>query len=590
MRRFIFSLMDYRQKRNAAIILVLSTIVALLEAAGVGAILPFVAAIQSPDMLIKFKIWDYFILLFGVKSPQEITVILGLVLLVLYLTKNILASMQIWLQQSFTQKFYTKISTNLLKGYLRKPYIYFVNANSAILVKNVTIETKLIAESVIEPFLLIASEVLVLTAILIILLISAPVVSIVAIFMVAALFGSIYFFSRNYNTSLGEVREKTFAQMSKICSEAFNGIKEIKVVGAEQFFIDKYSEYCSKQARTTAISSTISQIPRLIIETVLIVSLLGSMIILIMTGVNTIELISVLSMYLAAAFRIMPSINRILSATMRLKYFEAGLKVIAPTLTEIMNEKAVSGNNPVPFEFEKSIAINKLTFKYEGTDTYVLNGLDLEIFKGEVIGLIGESGVGKSTFINILLALLNANSGGVFLDGKTIRTPDDIKNWQAMITYVPQNVFIADDTLIHNIAFGIPDKEIDRNLVDKVIREVQLKELIGDLPYGVNTIVGERGTRLSGGQIQRIGLARALYRNRPILILDEATSALDMETEGKIIEGLKKDHADKTILMIAHRYKSLKYCNKIYRMFNGRIIECLTFNDLEDNLSDGVSE
>jgi ABC-type bacteriocin/lantibiotic exporter with double-glycine peptidase domain len=387
------------------------------------------------------------------------------------------------------------------------------------------------------------------------------------------LIGGIYVFSTRFTRRYGKEREQSFSDMAKVSSEALAGIKDIKIADTSGFFINLYEKIVQKNARANALNSIYQQLPKIVIETIIVTVLLGLILYSKVFLVGPEAIIASLAMYMAAAYRLMPSVNRIITSIMRLRYIEAGFKSIAPALYSALGKKSTKICDSKSIEFHQCIRFNNIHYRYPKSDVDILCGVNIEIKKGEIIGFVGESGVGKSTLFSIILGLLNETEGEKFVDNVRLNE-GNIRAWQNQISYVPQHIFISDDTLVRNVALGILDSEINLEKIESSIIISQLYDFIKELPNGIHTVMGERGARLSGGQIQRIGIARALYRDKPILILDEATSALDEKTEEKLMETLNEQNKGRTILIIAHRITSLRFCDKIYQLQgNGNVQE-----------------
>ena len=580
MRESIKVLFDRQQRQQAVLLMVFSLVLAFIEALGVGSVVPFVTMLQAPESLEGTRLWNVLVMVFGQRTPQSMVLSLGGAMLVVFVLKNTLTGIQFRLNYGFVHEFFRRLSSRLLASYMAQPFVFFLSANCAVLSKNVMTETYYVAEQIVAPALMLFSEVLVLVAVIGVLFVYEPVLSLVALGAIGVVLGAIYFFSGHISRKLGRTRESTSSQMAKVCHESLSGIKDIKVSGTEAYFVGIYDSLAKMQTRATALHLTFEQIPRLAIETGVAGSLIALILYFKASGTDTSGAAATLAMYLVAAYRLMPSVNRINTSILRLRYLEAGYAAFAPVLTEALQRNVFEHKQAAPFPLEEELVLTNVRFRYPGGESHVLDGVNLRIAKGEVVGFIGSSGAGKSTLINVILGLLNPDEGQLCVDGRSLNGKD-IRSWQAAVAYVPQHVFIADDTLAHNVALGIPHDQIDWQRLTHVLDVVQLSDLVKELPQGVSTQVGERGARVSGGQIQRLGIARALYRDRPILVLDEATSALDVETEERIIRALHEDSKDRTILIIAHRYLSLRNCDRIYRLENGRVAASLTYDELQ---------
>lgn len=569
MLQFIKKFFDRKQKQKLGFLLAISVILALLEAAGVGAVIPFVAVIQSPDRIAASALWPTISRFSGIDSPAKAVPLLCAAILGLFLLKNGLSLLHLRQSQQFAQDFFCRLSNRLVAGYLSRPFTYFLGTNSATLVKNVMTETKLVAENLIEPIILLISEIMVVVSIMAVLTFYNPLLLVSLGGVVGLIMASVYRVTTARSKQLGAIREKTYGQMSKLVTEVFAGVKEIKVTGTEKYFLSTLEQLIFQHAAAVVRQNTIQQTPRITIETIMITVLLGSILVITSLNIPAGTLLSALIMYLAAAYRLMPSVNRIITALMRLKFIEAGFQQILQTLNDSVELKA-EVFQPVPaMTFGQGIEVRAVSYRYPETDAPVLKNISLYINKGETVGLLGPSGVGKSTLLNLITGLLPVTSGSVLIDRHAVSHDEEFRRFRAAIAYVPQQVFLADDTFARNVALGLPDDQIDLSRLQWAIETAQLGNLVKELPLGLNTVVGERGARVSGGQAQRIGVARALYRDAPFLILDEATSALDVATETNLMDALKT--LGRTVLIIAHRHTALQHCNRIYRIEDGTV-------------------
>ena len=372
-------------------------------------------------------------------------------------------------------------------------------------------------------------------------------------------------FTKQKINQWGKFRQKLDNQVSKIALEGIGGIKDILILGKASFFVDEFSKKNYFKSRINSNQSTISQIPRFYFELISIIGLVTFILFLLFEGKDLTIIITILGVFVAATFRMIPSLNRIIAASQSLKYYKSSLDII---YNETKGFGKVNFNHFEKFNFKNKIELKNLHFNFNNTID-ILNGINLTIRKGETIGIIGESGSGKSTLIDLILGLHMPTSGEILIDS----LPDFqmSQTWRNKIGYVSQTIYLTDDTIQNNIAFGLPNNKIDKARVIEVIKQVQLEKFTTNLELGLNTTVGERGIQLSGGQMQRIGIARALYNDPNILILDEATSALDIKTESDVMKSVDNLKGDKTVIIITHRLKTLRKCDTIYRLADGRI-------------------
>ena len=360
----------------------------------------------------------------------------------------------------------------------------------------------------------------------------------------------------------GKLRESLDGQVAKIALEGIGGIKDILILGKTNFFINEFSNKSYLKARLNANQGTISQIPRFYLELISIIGLVSFIILLLFQGKDTTSLITVLGVFVAATFRMIPSLNRIIASTQTMKYYISSLDVVYSEIKNYDEFKKIDKNHKI-FSLQKSIEFKNISFCFN-KENEVLKNINLVIKRGQSIGIMGESGSGKSTLVDLLLGLLKPTSGEILIDG--ISGLQTGQSWRNSIGYVSQSIFLTDDSVKNNIALGIPDHQIDNKRIIELLKQTKLDKLVNEMPFGINTLVGERGIQISGGQRQRIGLARALYNNPDILILDEATSALDSETEIEVMKSIYKLKKDKTIIMIAHRLSTLENCDFIFNI------------------------
>ena len=374
---------------------------------------------------------------------------------------------------------------------------------------------------------------------------------------------------------IGRIRHQADGMFIQTTQEALGGIKDVKVLGKEQHFLDKFAMNNQTLSDVSSRAYILSQIPRLYLETIGIIVFLSLIILLILKGGDLGQVIPILGVFTLAAFRLLPSANRIITYMNSLSYAEKVIEMLNDHLTraDLTNsfEHSVDTNiDKEPSAFNQSIEIKNLCYQYPKTTTLALSNINLIIKKGESIGIVGKSGAGKSTLSDAILGLIKPSTGSIYLDGVDIY--NDIKSWQALIGYVQQDIFLLDDSIRRNIAFGVPDDKIDLKGLNEAISESQLDEFISTLPEGIDTQLGERGVRLSGGQKQRIGIARALYRNTPILVFDEATSALDNETESEIVSAIKSFKGIRTTIVIAHRLSTIEHCDRVIELKKGCMV------------------
>lgn len=554
----IFYLINKNYNGSILVFTILLLLGSILEIAGLGLLIPLFSILFDKN---KFTKYDYLNLL---DSNNYIQITL-LIVLIFYLLKSVFLIFLSWKQSAFVSEVSGNLGRNLFKGYLGMPYSFHINTNSSIILRNIIHETGYFT-SVIQSYLGIIVELSVLIGFISLLIYAEPLGAI----FVVSIFGFIVFiFQRTTKRKLanwGDLRQLLMAEMNKHISQGIEGIKETILLGRQEFFFNEFKQANKKNETIMIKVNTLLQIPRIFLELIALLSLSSLILFMLSQGKTINSIITVLGLFAAAAFRMLPSVNRVMGYFQQIRFANSSVNLIFKEF-EIFEDRSFE-KNVDNLEFIK-YSIENLNFKYPGTDKFVLKEFNFSIEKGKSIGIVGKSGSGKSTFIDILLGLYFESDTFILVnynDFKSCRL-----EWQNIIGYVPQSIFLTDDSIISNIAFGIPKHKINLERVNKCIQIAQLSEFVNTLVDGLLTNVGERGVSLSGGQRQRIGIARALYKDPQILILDEATSALDSETEKEFMNSLKGLYGIKTIIIIAHRISTLEGCDEIYEMSNGRL-------------------
>jgi len=543
-----------------AIVMIFS---AILEMAGVGLIMPFIAIIDKPEIIETTPILNWFYVTTKAGSYNGFLFICSGTIVVFYLLKNIFIGFTFYWQSSFLAKCEAHVGTRLLGKYLSMPYLRYMERNTSELINNITIETSLVFAGLVKPVFLIISDIFVTISILLLLLYITPLATLAAIGGLG-LAGVIFYVGlRRPLKTLGESRQYHKQKMVQWVGQSLGSMKEVIILGRKDFFRDSFWSHASQMIKTQKFYETVILLPRLVIESFGVIILVVITAILINSGEY---FLPTLSLFAMAAFRLMPSIQRVTSSATMLRYYKKTLDNIHADLTEEYPvAKASAGNEEV--NFKKQIILKDIYFNYPESTHEVLKGLNLTVKKGEFVGIIGSSGEGKSTLVDIMLGLLPPQKGVIEVDGVDIFA--NLRSWHDHISYMPQTIYLTDDTIRRNVALGIADDEIDDEMVKNAINKAQLDEFVDSLEDGVDTMVGEQGTRLSGGQRQRIGIARALYNNPDVLILDEATTALDPATEQRICKTLQSISADITIIAISHQKALIDIADRVYKLKDG---------------------
>jgi ATP-binding cassette subfamily C protein len=550
---------------------VLTALMALLEAAGVGSIAPLVLVLQSPDAFAATRAGAALSGLLGGAEAERLVPAAVAVVALLFTAKATATLAQGYATHRFAQALYAALSTRILAGYLAMPFARHAATNSAVLQRNVTTETRMIVDSIVLQAITASSECLVVLFILAVLVWLNPVVALAACALGAAALTAGALVIRHVGAREGRVREETQASMLKLAQSALSGIREVKIAGAEQVFLDRFGTAAARHGVALTMIGWIQVVPRVVLEAVAILVVLGVFSYALMAGTAT-ETLPLLAVYLAAGYRLLPSLNRLYISGLAIAYAWPALRAVAPALLEAVGAAAEGMRRAAPAQGHM-LAAERVSFTYAGAEEPVLREASVQVRRGEMIGLVGASGAGKSTLINMLLGLHAPDSGTILLDGAAVDDEASRARLRATVAYVAQSVFIADDTLRANIALGCHPGEIDAARLAGAIDTAQLAELVGTLPDGLDTPVGERAARLSGGEAQRVGIARALYLARPIIVLDEATSALDAETEKHLMVALAALREEHAIITISHRPQALAGCDRVYRLEAGRVRE-----------------
>lgn len=558
--------------RQFPLLSILMVIGAAFEVIGISLVIPLTEVLSGGS---TNRLFSLEILGLGTFDQNELLFFCLILFATAYVIKGIYLSFLAWLTGRYIFAIKAEVSHDLMKSYLNAPFEFHLSNNSAQLIRNITTETHQLVANVMNPILIIATEIVVIIAICLLLIILEPIGSITIILVLVFLAFTFQKIVGRYSSKLGEVRQRSDGLLIQKAQEAIGGIKDIKVLGKIRHFLDRFSQSARTSANVAAKQHIIVQIPRLYLETISVLILCFLALFITSNGGSPNDVFSALSVYALSAFRLMPSANRILFALSSLRYAETVINALNEH-KNIKNEKLKyddgrRGKSYLPFE--NCIQLKEVFYAYPNTEKFALCDVSFSINKGESIGIIGKSGSGKSTLSDVLLGLLTPHSGSITLDGVNIQ--DNIQGWRNKVGYVQQDIFLLDDSFCRNIAFGFDDKTIDYARMSEVLIEARLDAFISSLPKGLNTPLGERGIRLSGGQKQRIGIARALYRKNSVIVFDEATSALDNETEREIVTAIKSLSRLRTIIVIAHRHSTIEHCDRIVEISDGKVIRIL---------------
>lgn len=575
-KKSIFTKLGYiftkKDKKKIALLLVAVVIGSFLELLGVTIFMPFINIISNPQSIQKTWYLRMFYDGLHFDSTKSFMIALSCAIIAVYLLKNIYLIVEKNCIYKFSYSTQMRLSTRLLETYMKEPYTFHLNKNIATLQRTIQEDTGRFMQVVLY-FMELATELVVCLTLGIYLLFVSKSITIIVVSLLVVFVGTFLACTRRYSNQLGRDNQVYQGKIYQWMNQALGGIKEIKILERDSFFIDEYRKYYTKFARGLRLSRTISILPKYLVEAVAITGLLIAIIVKMTFGeADLIYYIPQLTVFAVAAFRLMPCVGRINEYATNMLYAFPSVDLIYRDLVEI-EEYVEKQDHEVAekWNLEKAIEVKDVTYFYPDTEEPVIDGACLTIPKGKTVAFIGASGAGKTTMVDIILGLLAPQKGTVMAD--TINIHEKPKTFHAQVGYIPQVIYLSDDTIRNNIAFGVKEAEIDEDAVKTAVEKAQLTEFIDSLPHGLDTIVGDRGVRLSGGQRQRIGIARALYHDPEILVLDEATSALDNETESAVMEAIDHLQGLKTMIIIAHRLTTIRNVDTIYEVGDGKVTE-----------------
>lgn len=572
MLKKLMVLLDKKQKRRMALIVVMMIIAALLETASISLIIAVVAVVIDPAAIAGNKYVAFVYNSLGFKSPTTFTVVVMLALVAAFIIKNVYLYIQWKVMYSFVYRNQFKTSERMMRNYLRRGYEYYLFADTAVVQRNITSDVNNMY-GLILSLLQVISEGIVFVALVIVLMLQDPIMCIIIAGVLLITLLIIKSVMKPMMEKAGKDNQDYYAGLFKIISQTVMGIKEVKVTGKEQYFVDEYNVCGRGYVNAVQRYSLFTNVPKLLIETVCIGGMIAYMLVLLLMGENLADKLPTFSAFAVAAVKLMPCANKINNQLNNISYFKPFFMGVSDNLQDEIDNKNTDmsgfGVSDRKLEVKNSITLKDITYAYPKTDKLIFDHADMEIPIGAAVGVVGTSGAGKTTVVDILLGLLELQDGAVYADG--VNTRDDYRAWLKNIGYIPQMIFMLDDTIRANVAFGVSEDKLSEKRVWEVLKEAQLDDFVRSLPEGLDTKIGERGIRLSGGQRQRIGIARALYEDPEVLILDEATSALDGDTESAIMDSINSLHGKKTLVIIAHRLQTIEKCDMIYRVADGKI-------------------
>lgn len=565
----LVQILNRKQRRDGIILFFLLMIVSMLEMLGVGVIVPFIITMLEPEKIMTNQYMAPIIDLFQITDYRQFMYVVSGGIIVIYVVKNAFILYVNYYQSRYRNRLEKDLNVKMLSSYMKQPYTFFLQTNSAEIIRGVNSDITNVA-SVLDGYSSIFSEGLTCLVIGVFLICMNPFMAL-SLLTVAGITALVIIMG--FKRIIGRCSEQTreaFAEKFKHMNQAVNGIKEISVAHRKAYFVQQFADSAQKAAESNTTYLWISKTPSRLIETVFIGSLLIVVTVSYGTAGNNLEFVTSLGAIGIAAVRILPSVSTLTNAMNGLVYMRPSLEAAYDNLMEadryqlLAEEMESEEKESKTIKFSSKIEVNQIFWRYQDNLPLVLGALDLEICKGESVALIGESGAGKSTLADILLGLLRPERGNVTVDGTDIFSIQS--SWSKMIGYVPQMVFLIDDTIRRNIAFGITEQDIEDEKVWHALEQAQMRSVVENMEDRLDAIVGERGIKLSGGQRQRIAIARALYHDPDILILDEATSALDTDTESAVMEAIDALQGRKTLIIIAHRLSTIQNCDKVFEI------------------------
>ena len=569
-------LLDGKQKAKMGGIVVLMIIGAALEACSIGLVIPIITTLLDPEAVNGDGYLGDIYRFLGMKSTSQFTIVMLLVIIAAFVVKNVFLYFQnvVQLRFVYTNQFAT--SRRMMINFMERPYEYYLNADTSVIQRSITSDVNNMYGLILSSLQLL-SEIIMFLVLVIVLMTQDPMMILTIALLLVIVLLVIKCILKPIMIKAGEDNQEYYSGLYKWIDQSVMGIKEIKIANKESYFINEYSKCGAGYVGAVQKYNIYNATPRLLIETVCIAGLVLYLILQIASGKEVAAMITQIGVFAVAAMRLLPSATRINNYLTSISYFEPFFMGVSDNLQEEINDRNVNYDAEAyearkeikKLPVLKKIELKDIVYKYPNTDVLIFNHADMEIPVGCSVGVVGTSGAGKTTIIDVLLGLLNIQEGSILADGVEVR--EHYEEWLKNIGYIPQTIFMIDASIRKNVAFGVPDEEIDDNKVWQALKEAQLDEFVRGLPEGLDTGIGERGIRLSGGQRQRIGIARALFEDPEVLVLDEATSALDNETEAAIMDSINRLHGRKTLIIIAHRLQTIEKCDMVYRVENGQI-------------------
>jgi ABC-type multidrug transport system fused ATPase/permease subunit len=582
-------------RKSLIFLLLVFIFTSILEAFGIGLVGPFISLASNPESIQSITVLDWAYQKSGVETPQQFIPIVGFVIIIIFCIQALLYFLAQTYIYRYTHQQKSRLIARLLKAYLTAPYTFYLKQNTANIIKNIISETNQFTQGCLLALLLFTTNGIVVGVLMGLMALSSPLLLVMILVILVPTF-LVFNKLGNRFKRWGKTQSETQREMIRTVNHGLGGLKETRVIGCESYFENKMDEQVRKYARAATLSQASNLLPNIFIKTCLIVFviLFVSLFNIFFTESGQ-DLTAVMGVFAVAAVRLIPASSQFISAMGNMRTSSHALDMLYLDLKEIEKREVHNGLERLKgstgkglvkrgskdrnlLSFANQIELMDVTYRYPGASELSLDQISFTIKKGESIALIGKSGAGKTTLVDVILGLLELESGDIKVDGVSIY--ENLRSWQNLVGYIPQSIFLTDDTIERNIAFGVPDDQIDQGRLHKAIAAAQLEELVEQLPEGIKTGVGERGVRLSGGQRQRIGIARAIYHEREILVLDEATAALDNETESRVTAAINALAGTKTLIVIAHRLSTVENCDRVYMLEKGRVVKSGSYQEV----------
>ena len=575
--RTLMVLLDRQQKRKMVLLVFLMLIGAILETLGISMIMPVMNVVLEENAVEKHEYLQVICGVFRIDNTRDLMILVMVALVVIFALKNLFlfGQQKVQLRFVYTNQFAT--SRRMMINFMKRPYEYYLNADTSVIQRNITSDVNNMY-GLILALLGLVSEAIVFICLAVVSLVADVWMSITVSALLIVVLLVIKCILKPIMKKAGEENQDYYSGLYKWIDQSVMGIKEIKIANKESYFINEYSKCGAGYVGAVQRYNLFNATPRLLIESVAIAGMVLYMMLQLLQGTQVTDIMPQLTLIAMAAMRLIPCANRINNHLTSISYFEPFFMGVSDNLQEEIRDESIDyGEETYQKKIEveklpirKEICLENITFKYPNTDVLIFDHADMTIPIGSAVGIVGTSGAGKTTIVDIMLGLLQVETGSILADGVEVR--DNYASWLKNIGYIPQTIFMIDSSIRKNVAFGCADEDIDDDKVWEALKEAQLDGFVKGLPEGLDTSIGERGIRLSGGQRQRIGIARALFEDPEVLVLDEATSALDNETEAAIMDSINRLHGRKTLIIIAHRLQTIEKCDMVYRVVDGKAL------------------